>query len=245
MRPIQILKLDFSTSAKLSCIIIAPPATRKSIKLSISATLGTGTYLAILDGDSDTSPVLRNYTSGSTIDNALMVNGLPPKMRIEYYTIGNSAGYTSWSLSYISPYCGNETITAPSGNFTDGSGPNVDYVSYSDCKWLINPVDLDPYTSIVLKYFGQGTVSTAVVAMYNGISTNSSDQLARYALLSAQVKDPLMTSPGKPATVLFQADGSGSKDGFIISYYTLHFCKDEKVILTQEKGSNYSQLNLF
>lgn len=167
--------------------------------------------VAIYDGNNTSAPLLGTYTG----------NNLPPaitstsgSMLVRFYSDieetkqGWSANYTSTQNSYCS---GNISLTAPSGNFSDGSNTN-DYANNSDCSWLIQPSNA---SSITLTFSAFNTeLNNDGVIIYDG-ANNSSPVLGQF---SGSSIPPTVTSTGGSMYVEFLSNPSQRGQGWIANY---------------------------
>lgn len=142
-----------------------------------------------------------------------------------YYTLQDVNGFSSGQGMVRNiipgdadyPYVadGEDTLTQPSGSFTDGSGPVEDYPSGMNASWLISPQnEEDSVTSITLSFVKFDTDPADTLRVYGGNST-SDDLLGKYA--GSDLPENL-TFDGNQMLVTFSSTGSAK--GFLIEYNT-------------------------
>ncbi len=109
------------------------------------------------DGQSipDAVEVYNGTTTAAPLLGRFSGNNLPPSvtstggsMLVRFYSDLETTAQ-GWSANYTStsnPYCNAQTtLTAPSGNFSDGSGANQ-YANNTSCSWLIQPPNASTIT---------------------------------------------------------------------------------------------------
>lgn len=141
--------------------------------------------------DGQTIPDAVEVYNGTTMAAPLLGrfsgNNLPPSvsstggsMLVRFYSDLETTAQ-GWSANYTStsnPYCnGQTTLTAPSGNFSDGSGAN-DYANNTTCSWLIQPSNA---ATITLSFVSFNTeLNNDGVIVYDG-ANNSAPILGQYS----------------------------------------------------------------
>lgn len=168
--------------------------------------------LTVYDGPNNTSPVLGNF-SGNTIP--MSVTSTSNVMYVEFNTNATING-PGWDASYItnstSTGCtGTTTLTAASGNFSDGSGAS-NYANNLNCSWLIQPAGASSIT------FGLTNLNTEIsndrIRVYDG-ANNSAPQLGSY---SGTNNLNTLTSSGGVMFVEFTTNGSVTDAGWDAFY---------------------------
>lgn len=141
--------------------------------------------------DGQTIPDAVEVYNGTTMAAPLLGrfsgNNLPPSvsstggsMLVRFYSDLETTAQ-GWSANYTStsnPYCnGQTTLTAPSGNFSDGSGAN-DYANNTTCSWLIQPTNA---ATITLSFVSFNTeLNNDGVIVYDG-ANNTAPILGQYS----------------------------------------------------------------
>ena len=177
--------------------------------------LAAGDYLRIYDGDSDTSPLLAEYTEGSQPQEIKSTNS---KVFISFTTSPTSATAKGFMLNYKAvsvKYCTNSaiTLTAPEGTFNDGSGANYHYPCSADCKWKITP-DKATLVNITFNYFeteeGEDFVKILDLKDYKLIASLSGTYTAENM--------PSVSVPSGKAQVIFTSNKTITAKGFELKY---------------------------
>ncbi|RLD73201.1 MAG: hypothetical protein DRI87_04565 [Bacteroidetes bacterium] len=115
------------------------------------------------------------------------------------------------------PYIPDEQVvlTAPSGSFTDGSGPVDNYPSGWNGSWLIDPqTETDSIVDITLTFIQFNTASSDFVRVYDG-GTTSDPLLGEF---SGDELPGNITSSGNKMLITFTTSGTG--EGFKAEYTT-------------------------
>lgn len=165
----------------------------------------------VYNGPTTASPLLGRF-SGSNLPPAVSSTGGSMLVRfysnIETTSQGWSANYTSTS----NPYCnGQSTLTAPSGNFSDGSGLNQ-YANNTTCSWLIQPPNAN---TITLSFVTLNTEqNNDGVIVYDG-ANNAAPILGQF---SGSVIPSSVTSSGGSMFVEFLSGVSVRGEGFTANY---------------------------
>lgn len=121
------------------------------------------------------------------------------------------------TLTYSYPeYCnGPDTLTTIAGTFSDGSNM-VDYISNSDCYWLIQPnePDFDSITSINLDFplFDLGLNDR--IRIYQGADTTAT----LIAEITGTNPPATINIPSDVFLVRFTTDGTENAGGFLVSF---------------------------
>ena len=102
--------------------------------------LAQGDYLRIYDGNSDSSPLLAEYTAGNQPKKLISSNS---KVFIRFTSCPTSETAQGFLLYFKSSpvyYCSTApTFTEPEGTFSDGSEENYNYPNNTQCTWKIYP----------------------------------------------------------------------------------------------------------
>jgi Zn-dependent metalloprotease/PKD repeat protein len=165
----------------------------------------------VYNGPTTASPLLGRF-SGSSLPPAVSSTGGSMLVRfysnIETTAQGWSANYTSTS----NPYCnGQSTLTAPSGNFSDGSSTNQ-YANNTTCSWLIQPPNAN---NITLSFVALNTEqNNDGVIVYDG-ANNVAPILGQF---SGNSIPSSVTSSGGTMYVEFLSGVSVRGEGFTANY---------------------------
>ncbi|NVO19352.1 MAG: C10 family peptidase [Bacteroidetes bacterium] len=167
--------------------------------------------LYIYDGANENAPLINKFTGASIPPSVSSTAG---KMFLKFITdaSGESAGWTAEYHSVYPSFCAGSTIlTAPYGDFSDGSGSN-NYNNNATCKWKIQP----PY-------------ATDLTLSFSSFDLEENDQLLVYSigtpstllatLTGNQIPDPIV-SPTSGLLVMFKANGYNTAGGFNAHYTT-------------------------
>jgi M6 family metalloprotease-like protein len=169
--------------------------------------------IRIYDGPTAASPLLGSYSGTNNLNTLTSTGG---SIFVEFTTnstntdLGWDAYYTS---STSGPGCtGSTTLTATSGSFSDGSGPN-NYDNNQFCSWLIQP----PSGIITLSFSSFSTQANFDrVRVYDGID-NTAPQIAN---LSGNSIPANIVSSSNALYLEFITNGSVTDQGWDASYTT-------------------------
>jgi Zn-dependent metalloprotease len=144
---------NYCNNSNCSWLIQPPQATTVTFnftefELEQASTDGNSVYDAveIFDGTNASAPLLGRFT-GSTIPASITSSG--GSMYIRFYSdvAYNFQGWSGYYTSTQNGYCNasTNTLTTPTGTFSDGSGANK-YSNNADCSWLIQPANASSVT---------------------------------------------------------------------------------------------------
>lgn len=144
-----------------------------------------------------------------------------------YYSLSNVGGYYLDQACVINfypsdpdyPYnaSGADTITQPSGSFTDGSGPIDDYLNNQSASWLIDPqTEEDSITDITIDFTHFDLATGDYVRIYDGPTTADS-LLGEF---TGSTIPGSVTSTGNKMLITFETDASGTASGFKAEFTT-------------------------
>ena len=165
--------------------LIQPPQatsvtlTFNSFDLELPSPDGQTIYDAVevYNGTTTAAPLIGRF-SGSNLPPSVSSTG--GSMLVRFYSdlLEVRQGWSATYNSTSSPYCnGQTTLTAPSGNFADGSGANQ-YSNNSQCSWLIQPPNA---TSVTLSFVAFSTEqNNDGVIVYDG-ANNSAPILGQFS----------------------------------------------------------------
>jgi hypothetical protein len=165
----------------------------------------------IYDGPDDTAPLLGRF-AGNTLPPVLQSTGNSVFIKFFSNYSVNASGFSLVYFSNTSSYCtAGNTLTAPTGSLSDGSGTN-DYANNTLCEWLIQPPNA---ASIVLTFTSLNTESNKdVVEIYNG----PDDSSPLLAAVSGSVIPGSITASGGSMFIRFYSDAADRKPGWDASY---------------------------
>lgn len=200
--------------------LIAPPGAG-SITLSFTGIFDLEVHecsdkIIVYDGADTTANVIAVLCGNNTLTPPTPVTSSSGTMLVRFKAdfSYNNAG---WSASYnttIAPpvYCsGQNTLTGPSGSFSDGSGNSNNYSDNANCSWLITPVgassitvsfstfDTEPGLDFVTVY-DYSTSPASQVAQYSGSSVPSAVTVNSDAVLVEFTSNNTTTAGGWDAS---------------------------------------------
>lgn len=191
--------------------LISPSETVSKVVLSFVklSTEASSDVITVYDGNSTSAPVLGTF-SGNSLPNEIYSTG--PSMLVRFQTNGanHDAG---WLVSYRSifpTYCsGLATLTAQSGNFSDGS--STDNYSYNHtCRWSITPQG--GYNTIILGFNSFGFATNDSLRIYD---QNTNQKLDSYSGTSIP---PVKSYNTNKLLILFKTDSYLNGQGFDAYY---------------------------
>ncbi len=166
--------------------------------------------LKVYDGNNTSAPLLGIF-SGNTLPPVITSSG--GSLFVEFITNGTVA-MQGWSASYEANYCFPEdTLTAPSGILSDGSG-SWEYRNHTDCKWLIQqPGNVN--IALIFNLF-ETEYDFDFVDVYDGATT--ADPLLGH--FSGDTLPPPLLSTGNAMLLHFTSDGGLTGQGWEAGYTT-------------------------
>lgn len=194
--------------------LIQPAAANKAVVLNFltfETEIGNDT-LTVYDGTSASDPILATF-SGNSIPPTIVSSGGSMFLTFKSNATINYAGWRADYSTQTRPGCsGNTSLTAASGNFSDGTPNGVNYVENSNCQWLINPPGA---TSVNLNFNYFHTQSnTDFVTVYDGSNT-SAPIIGSYT--GTNIPAPI-TSSGSSLLVRFSTSSRFNYNGFGANY---------------------------
>ncbi len=196
--------------ANSNCLWLISPPGATSIAITFdSLDLASGDSIYIYDGSSSLSPLIGAY-SGNTIPPTLITTDTAAFIYFYSDAAGNAGGFT---ISYTAtmpglPCSGLSVLTSQTDTISDGSGPGVDYSSYADCKWLIQPAGASSVTLEFLEF--QTESGYDFVDIYDGTTTNA-PLIGSY---SGSTLPPVVSSSDSSMLVHFTSDGALTDSGW-------------------------------
>ncbi|MCK4568671.1 MAG: C10 family peptidase [Bacteroidales bacterium] len=168
----------------------------------------------VCDGYQDGDYYHFNWGWGGSYDGYFYTDNLTPggsNFNLAQELIINAFPDTNaYSYPY---YCqGAKALGSTDGTIDDGSGPVYDYLTNTDCSWLIAPED--SVEGITLEFLNFFTETGDVVTVYDG-ETIAAPVLGSYegSAIPADI-----TSTGDKMLITYQSDGSGTAPGWLLSY---------------------------
>lgn len=180
--------------------LIAPQDTEhdsvSNIKLNFNA-FNTETIdsVKVYDGDTTTASLLGAF-SGSTLPSEITSSG--DRLYLTFFTSGTTQE-NGWIADYRSTlplYCSGQTsLTAPSGEFGDGSGSKR-YNNNSVCKWRIEPPGAD---FVTLWFTSFSTADSLDRVIITDVVTH--EQLGEFS--GTEIPLPVTAASGKMLVIFF------------------------------------------
>lgn len=126
-------------------------------------------------------------------------------------------------------------LTKKVGRFTDGSGPLENYIDNNTASWLINPQTENDSIKKVTLYFDEFNLDGSdVIRVYDG-ADDTAPMLAEY---TGNDTPSTLNSTGNQLFVVFETDGAGNAEGFVLRYSTIqHTWCNGTVTITEPAGT--------
>jgi hypothetical protein len=169
-----------------------------------------------------------NWGLGGSANGYYYLNNLNPN--------GSNFNYHQGAVVHIAPdpgyyptFCsGTVNITTNFGSIEDGSGPVADYLSFSNCGWLIAPDD--SVKNITLSFSRFNTAAGDIVNVYDGANA-SAPLIGSYS--GALSTMPSVTSTGPQMFITFTTDGTTTAPGWRADFTTslYKFCESTTTLL--------------
>lgn len=127
------------------------------------------------------------------------------------------------------------TLSNKVGRFTDGSGPLENYIDNNTASFLIAPQTENDSVEDITLYFDEFMVDASdVIRVYDG-EDDSAPMLAEFY---GGGSTSSVTSTGNMMLVVFETDGSGNDEGFVLRYTAdIHEWCSGTVTYTEPTGS--------
>jgi hypothetical protein len=192
--------------------LIAPTDPVTSITINFTKfELGAGDSVKIYAGYNESAKLLASFGQTSTIHT---VTSDTSAMFIKFTSDGaeQGNGFRGEFSSTFPVYCTTSitSLTAPTGEFTDGSG-DYNYNNNTTCKWKINP----------------GSAAKDLTLAFTEFELDEGDYLRIYdiptnvllaELTGDEIPDPIVSSTGQ-MMIAFITNGYNNKQGFAANYY--------------------------
>jgi hypothetical protein len=177
--------------------------------------LAKGDYLRIYDGDSETSPLLAEYTAE---DQPQTIVATGSKVFIRFTTSPTSETAKGFLLNYktnsVSSCNGRTTVlTEPEGTFDDGSGENYNYSNSTQCIWKILPENAQSI-DITFNYF-ETEEGNDVVQIFDLVNSKT---IAKLSGIFSKGNLPSVTVPSGKARIYFTSNNIINAKGFELNY---------------------------
>ncbi len=183
-----------------------------TLKFTRFATEAINDVVTVYDGNSTSAPVLGTF-SGTAIPSSVTSTG--PQMFVTFVSNGSTSaqGFLASYETTVNAFCtSNATLTATTGDFTDGSD-RFQYRNLQTCKWVIQPPNA---TSVTLSINSIDTeLNKDVVEVYDYVT---SQKLGTFS--GTTIPLPVSTTSGK-MLVMFKTNGTNRGAGFDASYSTV------------------------
>ncbi|OJV24262.1 MAG: hypothetical protein BGO32_04440 [Bacteroidetes bacterium 37-13] len=168
-------------------------------------------YVEVYNGVNANAPLLGRF-AGANIPNPVTSTGGSMFVRFVTDVAVTAQGFSATYTSTTNPYCnGLTTLTAPSGNLSDGSGFNQ-YANNAQCSWLIQPPNA---TAITLSFVDFNTEQNKDgVVVYDG-ANNSASILGRFS--GNNIPNPITTTGGS-MFIEFASDATIRGEGWTANY---------------------------
>lgn len=181
-----------------------------NIKLNFNA-FNTETIdsVKVYDGDTTTASLLGTF-SGNTLPSEITSSGNHLYLTFSSSDANQAGGWIADYRSTLPVYCSSmTTLTAPSGEFSDGSGIKR-YNNNCACKWKIVP----PGAGFVTLWFtGFSTADSLDRVIITDLSTH--EQLGEFS--GTEIPPPVTAASGK-MLVIFSTNSNGTGEGWDALY---------------------------
>lgn len=214
---------NYAANASCSWLIdpqVNPEDSIKSLTLTFNKleTEAGSDILTIYNGNSTAAPVLGSY-SGSSLPPVLQVPG--NKALITWETNGNTE-HNGWLISYKSnypSYCSSGTLTEPSGQLSDGSGPK-NYNNNTSCTWIIQPENA---AGVKLHFESFNTeINDDFLEVYD---LGTQTLLGKF---SGNTIPPDVTAESGQMYLIFKSNNKNPAQGWLASYTVTNLSIDEE-----------------
>ena len=224
--------------------LIQPTAPNVAVRLNFGAfdTETTSDTVTVYDGATTAAPILGTF-SGNTTPPAITSSG--GDMLVTFKSNGSTTA-SGWRAGYNTqqiPACsGTTTLIAANGTFDDGSIPSANYVSNSNCSWLIAPTGA---LNIDLTFPRFNTeAGSDIVNIYDG-NSNTAPLLGSY---SGSTLPSVTSSSGGTMFVEFITDANFNLTGWeanYTSFNTVNIDAPKDTVYVNAGIGSTNTLNLF
>jgi len=185
--------------------------------------LASGDYLRIYDGADENAPLLGEYSGKEPFAAVKTTSG---KILVKFTSSASSATGKGFLLSYEAKskqHCsGDITLTAPSGQFTDGSPDDMNYAANANCKWSIEPEGAtDPNTKITFEFLRLDTeAGKDEIKFFNNANAKPIAGSPISGSYGPGDELPTLVAEAKGVTIIFTPNAYLQGKGFEIRYST-------------------------
>jgi len=204
--------LDYAHNQNCSWLIQPPSGT---ITLSFSAfnTQSGRDTLNVYDGIDSTANLLGSF-SGNQLPPTITSSG--NSLFVQFIS-DSTISFSGWKASYTGSsstvqLCGNDTLTASSATFDDGSDSSSTYASNSQCSWLIQPPNA---TQINLSF---NRFETEAVFDFLKVYDGNSNAGTLLATISGSTNPNPLTANSGEMFLEFVSDSAVELNGWEVSY---------------------------
>ena len=196
--------------------LIQPTAPNLQIRLNFNffdTELNNDT-VTIYDGPNSSAPILQTL-SGNINPPPGVISSSGSSMFITFKSNGsvNRNGWSAFYSTQIIPACsGTTNLTANTGTFDDGSAATANYISNSNCQWLIQPPGANRIALNWNRFDTQAGRDSVIV--YDG-STTSAPIIGAFSGTSLPSR---VNSSGGQMLVVFRSDNFGNLSGWEATY---------------------------
>ncbi len=201
------------------CSWLVAPLCGKTISMQFyTFNLASGDTVYIFDGENDQATLLQVFTQqqppiivGQTSPTTIKSSN--NRVFVKFVTDNQNESY-GFDLYYTTQYCNVDTLTSPSGIFSDGSGP-CNYNDYTNCRWIIQPNGAQAL-KLTFTFFelASNNIGDYVSIYKNSIATNN--LIAKYDALNTPT-GPVYV-PSGIAVVRFITNSAENAGGWEIEY---------------------------
>jgi len=216
-----------------NCSWLIQPAGAAVVQLTFSEfdTESDVDFVRVYDGDSESAPLLGEFSGSSTPDQITSSGG---SLFVNFFSDAFNTR-SGWNASYISENGGSTcngftTLTKSSGTFSDGSGSN-NYGNNSSCQWLIQPAVGSKNITLTFTSFDT-ELGNDIVNIYDGANTTR-PLLGSYSGTTFPIS---ITSSYGSLLVEFITDGFGNAPGWSASYTSIDLYCHGTTTLTEGEG---------
>jgi M6 family metalloprotease-like protein len=219
----------------LNCSWLIQPPLASSIVLTFGSfdTEATNDVVNLYDGTDNNGILIGSY-SGSSIPAVATITGSNKSMFVEFISnaTNTSAGWDATYTSTSAISCsGTTTLTAPSGNFDDGSGV-AQYDNNLNCGWLIQPTGTPASITLTMNNINTDGFRD-IVRVYDG--TSATGPVIGF-FFGTDTRTPVTAYSGS-MFVQFTTNGNGQDQGWDASYVSSSTFCNPNTTFTNNNGN--------
>jgi cubilin len=206
---------NYANNSTCSWTIDVAEAAGVLIDFGVLETEATYDFVDVYDGLDASAPLLGSYDGTPPLPVSLASTSGQLFVDLSTDSTVTAPGFTAIYGAVFVDCSGPSTLTALSGGFGDGSGPDASYLNSQSCSWLID---------------GPATSTVELTAVYYDLESNY-DYVELYdggdatapslASLNGQGANEVYQSTGNQLYVAFDTDTSVTYDGFWLEYVIL------------------------